>query len=111
MTSSNHIFATVVTCITAALFCAASTADESSHSPDQLHFFETHIRPLLHAKCVKCHGESQQKGELRLDSLENLLQGGESGPAAVANPLGCGDVKRPRPRSLNPQSTLSTSAR
>ncbi len=84
MTSSNHIFATVVTCITAALFCAASTADESSHSPDQLHFFETHIRPLLHAKCVKCHGESQQKGELRLDSLENLLQGGESGPAAVA---------------------------
>ncbi len=81
-----HHFATHT--IAAILFVAASglnaIADDARHSPEQLHFFETQIRPLLHAKCVKCHGENQQKGELRLDSLENLLKGGESGPAAVA---------------------------
>lgn len=59
-------------------------ADHSRPSPQDLHFFETKVRPLLHAKCVKCHGESQQKGDLRLDSREAVLQGGESGPAAIA---------------------------
>ncbi|MEQ9407442.1 MAG: DUF1549 domain-containing protein [Fuerstiella sp.] len=49
----------------------------------QLQFFETHVRPLLHSRCVKCHGENQQKGGLRLDSVEHLLKGGESGAAAV----------------------------
>ena len=58
-------------------------ADEPNSNLNKLHYFESHIRPLLHSKCVKCHGESLQKGELRLDSLEALLHGGESGPAAV----------------------------
>lgn len=61
-----------------------SAADTVSPTSAQLEFFETRIRPLLHAKCVKCHGGDQQKGELRLDSIESLLKGGESGPAAVA---------------------------
>ncbi|MEO2016708.1 MAG: PSD1 and planctomycete cytochrome C domain-containing protein [Fuerstiella sp.] len=56
---------------------------QESTSPEQLQFFETNIRPLLHSRCVKCHGENEQKGGLRLDSRESLLKGGESGPAAV----------------------------
>ncbi len=46
-------------------------------------FFEQHVRPLLSTKCVKCHGAIKQEGGLRLDSLEAMLQGGESGPAIV----------------------------
>lgn len=59
-------------------------AQEASENAASLQFFETHIRPLLHAKCVRCHGQNEQEGHLRLDSLEALLKGGESGPAAVA---------------------------
>ncbi|WP_298858798.1 DUF1549 domain-containing protein [uncultured Gimesia sp.] len=49
----------------------------------QLHFFEKEVRPLLIKHCLECHGEKKQKGELRLDSLKAILQGGESGPAIV----------------------------
>jgi len=46
-------------------------------------YFEQHVRPLLASKCVKCHGEEKQEGGLRLDSLEAMLEGGDSGPALV----------------------------
>lgn len=50
---------------------------------EQLKYFESEVRPLLASKCVQCHGAEKQKGELRLDSLEAMLKGGESGPAIV----------------------------
>ncbi len=42
------------------------------------------IRPILEASCFRCHGEEKQKGELRLDSLQSLLKGGEDGKVVVA---------------------------
>ena len=45
--------------------------------------FETHIRPVLAAKCQNCHGSKKQEANLRLDSLAAMLEGGESGPAIV----------------------------
>jgi len=41
------------------------------------------IRPLFEASCFRCHGEERQKGELRLDSLEAVLKGGEDGKVIV----------------------------
>lgn len=38
---------------------------------------------MLVARCLKCHGESQQKGQLRLDSREAVLKGGENGEVVV----------------------------
>jgi hypothetical protein len=50
-------------------------------------FFEQYIRPLLAKRCYTCHGEKKQKAGLRLDSLEAIKKGGESGPAiAPSNP-------------------------
>jgi hypothetical protein len=46
-------------------------------------FFEQNVRPLLVENCYSCHGAKKQKGGLRLDSLETILKGGESGPAIV----------------------------
>ena len=46
-------------------------------------FFEQNVRPLLAENCYSCHGDKKQKGGLRLDSLEAILKGGESGPAVV----------------------------
>ena len=71
-----NTFALIVT--SGSLVCAQGPA-----STEQLQFFEARVRPLLHSRCTKCHGENEQKGGLRLDSLESLLKGGESGPAAV----------------------------
>ena len=42
------------------------------------------IRPILEASCIRCHGERQQKGGLRLDSLEAVLKGGEDGKVVDA---------------------------
>ena len=44
-------------------------------------FFEKKVRPLLIANCIGCHGSAKQKGELRLDSREAMLKGGDNGPA------------------------------
>ena len=41
------------------------------------------IRPLFEASCFRCHGEERQKGELRLDSLQAVLKGGEDGKVVV----------------------------
>lgn len=34
---------------------------------------------IFEQKCISCHGSSKQKGDLRLDSEEAILTGGESG--------------------------------
>jgi mono/diheme cytochrome c family protein len=49
----------------------------------EMRFFETEVRPILAKRCYGCHGEKKQKGSLRLDALETILGGGESGPALV----------------------------
>ncbi len=65
----------------------ALTQSEDAATPEQLKYFETHVRPLLVEKCYKCHNDKKQNGELRLDSREGVLLGGESGPAVVVGNL------------------------
>ena len=50
---------------------------------DDEEFFEARIRPVLHDRCIGCHGVDEQQGGLRLDSRNAILKGGESGPALV----------------------------
>ncbi|MDA1164890.1 MAG: PSD1 and planctomycete cytochrome C domain-containing protein [Planctomycetota bacterium] len=54
-----------------------------------IQFFETHIRPVLVAKCYECHSSSSKepKGNLLLDSREGIRMGGESGKAVVPGDL------------------------
>lgn len=42
------------------------------------------IRPVLHSRCVSCHGPLKQKGGLRLDTAHFAIAGGDSGPAVEA---------------------------
>ncbi len=42
------------------------------------------LQPVLKHYCVDCHGPEKQKGKLRLDSLAELMKGGENGAAIVA---------------------------
>ena len=45
--------------------------------------FEAQIRPILQARCIKCHARGKFKGGLSLETREAVLRGGETGPAAV----------------------------
>lgn len=48
-------------------------------------FFESKVRPILSEKCYECHSASanKSKGGLRLDHINLILKGGDSGPALV----------------------------
>jgi cytochrome c553 len=65
-----------------ALFFASRSAAGSPAS-SEVDFFEKEIRPILVGSCGKCHGAEKQRGELRLDSRQAMLKGGETGPAIV----------------------------
>lgn len=39
--------------------------------------FQHVVLPIFEAKCNKCHGEEKQKGDLRLDTFEWTMKGGE----------------------------------
>ncbi|HMJ61415.1 MAG TPA: DUF1549 domain-containing protein, partial [Bryobacteraceae bacterium] len=45
--------------------------------------FAAEVRPILAARCYSCHGPSLQQNGLRLDSLEALLKGSDSGKVVV----------------------------
>ncbi len=50
--------------------------------------FDQKVRTLLAKRCVECHGEKKQKGELRLDAKTFAFKGGENGPVIVAGDSG-----------------------
>ena len=45
--------------------------------------YEKDIRPIFEASCFRCHGAQKHKGDLRLDSLDAVLKGGEDGKIVV----------------------------
>lgn len=45
--------------------------------------FEAKVRPLLIRECQTCHSTEARKGGLSLESRAAILEGGDSGPAAV----------------------------
>ena len=72
----------------ALLPCGMTRAAEPIPDPEAIKFFESKVRPALVARCLKCHGPAQQKGQLRLDSREAVLKGGESGEVVVSGKPG-----------------------
>ena len=80
----RHAAITFLIFLTALLPSVVSRAAETAPDPEAIKFFESKVRPVLVARCLKCHGETQQKGQLRLDSRESVLKGGESGEIVVS---------------------------
>ena len=58
-------------------------ASPAMHAVDGETFFKEKVWPILKTSCVDCHGEKKQKGDMRVDSREALLKGGESGKSSV----------------------------
>jgi uncharacterized membrane protein len=54
---------------------------------DSINLFATFLKPAINDKCVRCHNDQKQNGDLRMDSFAFLIQGGDSGPLyAAGNP-------------------------
>lgn len=58
---------------------SAVSAKGAEPASDQAAFFESKIRPILADNCWKCHGSGKQFAGLRLDTLQGLQTGGDSG--------------------------------
>ena len=58
---------------------ALSAADDASQQ------FEKTVRPLLARKCFECHSSKadELQGNLKLETLDDILKGGDNGPAVV----------------------------
>ena len=73
--------------LTLSALMATALRAESPSAAD-IAFFEKDVLPILKANCFACHGsEKKLQGGLKLISREDILKGGESGPAV--------DLKQP----------------
>lgn len=80
------IVASAVVAIAVQCSSAADGAIESDTSIDsaRLEFFEKKVRPLLVSHCYACHSaDTKPAGGLRVDDINGLLSGGNSGAAIV----------------------------
>jgi hypothetical protein len=48
--------------------------------------FKDLLMPIFEAKCNKCHNEEKSKGDLRMDTHEMLMKGGEAEPGKTIIP-------------------------
>jgi len=62
-----------------ARIAAESNTTRAAGSP----VFASEIRPILAARCYQCHGSDVQQNGLRLDSLQAILAGSETGKIIV----------------------------
>jgi uncharacterized membrane protein len=64
------------------VFGSANSAPRAVR-PDQAVAYATLVRPILEARCVKCHGADKAEGKLRLDTPAGIRKGGEDGSVIV----------------------------
>jgi hypothetical protein len=101
------------------VFFASSSKFTPQQRADGERLFSEKVKPVLHRKCGKCHGEDDARSGLRVDSREALLCGGHRGPAiAPGNPadsllirsvLQTGELKMPRRGKLAPEEIQALS--
>jgi len=60
---------------------------EKPVSVGQAMIFEDVVHPILIQRCSPCHRDGKRKGEFSVQTLEDLLKGGKTGPAIEAGAL------------------------
>jgi mono/diheme cytochrome c family protein len=73
----------------------ADNLDLSKIDVDNAVFYNDALSPIFEARCYGCHGDTKQKGRLRLDSQDAINKGGKNGHIIVpGNPEESEIVKR-----------------
>ncbi|MBI5772141.1 MAG: PSD1 domain-containing protein [Verrucomicrobia bacterium] len=75
----------LVPLVAAGSLAVSASAADAQLTKAQLDFFESKVRPVLADHCYKCHSATAEKvkGGLVMDTRQDLLKGGETGPALV----------------------------
>ena len=86
----NRLFAMFVLAFAGSILMGnAAEPDNIALPPEDLAFFETHIRPALIEHCYECHSKDVKvKGGLLLDRRAGWQHGGDSGPAIIPRDAG-----------------------
>ncbi len=50
--------------------------------------FQNEILPMLRSNCVACHSSTKARGDINLESVKSILDGGEDGPIVVPGKSG-----------------------
>jgi len=66
---------------------ASSNVEDGPLTIDEADIYQDVINPIFAASCYECHGPDKQKGELRLDSYELAMLGGELDDTIVPGDL------------------------
>jgi mono/diheme cytochrome c family protein len=76
-------------CLLTLVFVLGAWAN-STRADEAAMLFEKSVRPLFERKCFECHSSKadELKGKLKLETIEQVLKGGATGPAVIA-----GDVE------------------
>lgn len=56
---------------------------DAQENPAQPAYYTEKVLPVLQANCYRCHGGTNHRGGLNMDTREALLKGGHHGPAVV----------------------------
>ena len=59
------------------------TAKDGELSESQIQELNLQVRTIFAHNCYKCHGKTKVKGELRLDTRDGILKGGEDGVVVI----------------------------
>ena len=62
---------------------APPDADHAEKMARGLDLFKQHVRPVLVARCLNCHGGKKTESEFDLNDRDLLLRGGDAGPAIL----------------------------
>jgi cytochrome c553 len=100
------------------LLLMALLASPAWANPADEEFFEKEVRPILVARCYECHSakKAEPAGGLRVDSLEALLQGGDTGAAIkpgsakeslLIDAVNYGDVYQMPPKTRMPAAEIA----
>ena len=69
--------------VTAFFFFLSLVHGNAFPAGDQLRVYNDQLKPLLAVRCFSCHGSLKQEAGLRLDTVEFMLKGGDSGHGIV----------------------------
>ena len=67
----------------AGFFSLAATCTLNGQNKEPTPRFESQVLPILEVSCLSCHDENAGQAGLVLTSRDNLLNGGDSGPAVI----------------------------
>lgn len=69
----------------AVLLAQAALAATLVAADDPAELFKKSVRPLFERKCFECHSAKadELKGNLKLETLDQILKGGATGPAVI----------------------------